>query len=145
MISDICIQRTEEKENERKVALTKAYYDFIEKVNKTEIEKIDNKYLFLRINLQDKNYKDTNNYLVNVNNDPLVSNYGISCSDIVNKINEIFIREQQPFKCMYNIHWGSGNGISGWWKRVNGNYPYVKYVNFLVMRVSYCPITIAEQ
>jgi len=141
MISDIYIQRTEEKENNRKIALNKIYNEFIEKINKLELKKIDNKYLFLRINLQDKNYKDDDSYIVNVNNDPLVSAYGISCSDIVNKINEIFIREQQPFKCIYNINWSCGHGIFGLWNKIRGNYPYVKCVNFLVMCVSYCAIT----
>jgi len=137
MNSDIYIQRTEEKENERKIALTKAYDEFIAKVNRTEIEKIDNKYLFLRIDLQNRKYKDTDNYLANINNDSLISNYGISCSDIVDKINEMFIDGKQPFKCIYSINWSSGDGVLGWWKKMRENYPYIKCVNFLVMRVSY--------
>jgi len=150
IISNILIQRTEELERERKEALDKAYNDFIIQID--SLKNIDNNLKnkkkqtlsprrniqFLQIDVSDQEYTYDSQYIISLNTDPKVNKYGISCSDVVNRINELMNTYSQPYKCSYSIHWYSGKGINGCLNRLQRKSPYVKSINFVLNTVSFC-------
>lgn len=140
MISNILILKTQEDEIARRNALQVIYDDFVRKLGLFQLEKIDNNYLFLKIDLRSENYTDED-YLVNINNDPKILEYGISCSDIVQRINQMMKDHLQPYRCNYAIDWHSGKGICGRWRKIRGIYPFVKSVNFMLRKVVYSDLS----
>jgi hypothetical protein len=155
MISEILILRTEQQEAERKKALSKVYEDFFEQLNnmnediKFAKSKSKNKsknntrrdLIFLNIDLRDKEYHDASQYMVSINTDSEINKYGVSCADIVSRINELMLENCQPYKCTYSLDWYSGNGFWGFFKKLQCKYPYVKSVRFVLNTVSYCGIS----
>lgn len=155
MISNILIQRTEELERERKIALDKVYDEFVTWTKSFENDNNDNNDLknkkkskqtllprrnipFLQIDVSDQEYVYESQYTISLNTDPSVNKYGISCSDVVNRINELMSTHSQPYKCSYSINWYSGKGFYGFLNRLQNKTPYVKSINFVLNTMSFC-------
>lgn len=133
MHSNILINCTEQKETERQCHLQSAYDNFIKF---TLHEPNDGKITFLKINFKDKEYSDETAYMTNINSDEKINKYGTSCSDIVERINKLMQNNSHPYRCSYAIDWYCGKGISGFFKKIQCVYPYVKSVDFVLTKTS---------
>lgn len=135
MHNNLLILRTEQEEENRKKLLLETYDGFINYLSKFSAAQINNKLLFLKIDLKENNYSYDSSYLTDINTNPKILEYGISCKDIVHRIDELMKEKNQPYRASYLIDWYAGKGFNGFLKKLKCDYPYVKSVNFTLSKL----------